>query len=625
MEENEVKKIKQLFRKGVALALAAVTTLSVLPAVTVSAASQRATITFAYCYDGNGNTIRYQQTASHNGITFSHAGEARTRIYADGDNAYCIEPGISLHTGNTLEKDASVVWNNLGKAKQDAVNLALLYGAQGSMGSLSGTEDEKVLATQMVIWEIVTGCRNASAPYAQTDAKFYNSLCVDGANSGIAAAYQQIISGMVSHGTIPSFASGSTDSTPQELKWDGKQYVLKLTDSNGVLSKFNFTSSNSDVKVSKSGNTLTIMSSKAIAGNVQLSATKKIPTVSSSAKLIAYGDPSLQDIVTGVENTAAVKAYLNVKIPYGHIQIVKTSEDGVVAGLKFQITGNGIDQTVTTGEDGTIKVENLQPGTYTVTELTENRYEPQKAQTVEVKGGETAAVDFSNILKRGGLKVTKTSEDGLVEGMKFHLYGTSLSGIPVDEYAVTDSAGVAMFSDILISGDTPYTLEEVVARNYLITERPDAILNIVDGTNLERNLYLTTQLMELGIPVLMAVNMMDIVQKNGDQININALSKKLGCPVVEISALKGSGIMEAANKAVELARGGQKVSSVHRFGSDVESVLEEIAGCLGNEIPEEQKRFYAIKLFERDDKIAAHMTMVPDVERLIKGTEDAMV
>ena len=179
----------------------------------------------------------------------------------------------------------------------------------------------------------------------------------------MAAAYNQIISGMVSHGTIPSFASGSTDSAPQELKWDGNQYVLKLTDTNGVLSKFNFTSSNSDVKVSTSGNTLTITSNKAIAGNVQLSATKKIPTVSSSAKLIAYGDPSLQDVVTGVENTAAVQAYLNVKIPYGHVQIVKTSEDGVVAGLKFQITGNGIDQTVTTGEDGTIRVENLQPGT----------------------------------------------------------------------------------------------------------------------------------------------------------------------------------------------------------------------------------------------------------------------
>ena len=189
MEENEVKKIKQLFKKGIALALAAVTTLSVLPAATVSAASERATITFDYCYDGNGNTIRYQQTVSHDGITCGHAGEARTRIYADGENAYCIEPGISLHTGNTLEKDASVAWHNLGKEKQDAVNLALLYGAQGSMGSLSGTEDEKVLATQMVIWEIVTGCRNATAPYARTDAKFYNSLCVGGQT----AVWQRLI------------------------------------------------------------------------------------------------------------------------------------------------------------------------------------------------------------------------------------------------------------------------------------------------------------------------------------------------------------------------------------------------------------------------------------------------
>lgn len=464
-----MKKIKQVFRKGIALAMAAVTALSVLPAATVSAASERATITFDYCYDGNSNIIRYQQTFSHNGITCGHAGEARTRIYADGENAYCIEPGIPLHTGNTLEKDASVVWSKLGKEKQDAVNLALLYGAQGSMGNLSGTEDEKVLATQMAVWEIVTGCRNATAPYTQTDAKFYNSLCVNGANSGVAKAYDQIISGMVNHNTIPSFASGSTDSAAQELTWDGKQYVLKVTDTNRVLSKFQFTSSNPDVKVSASGNTLTITSKTAIAGNVRLSATKKVPTVSSSAKLIAYGDPSLQDVVTGVENTAAVQAYLNVKIPYGHVQIVKTSEDGVVAGIRFQITGNGIDQTVTTGEDGTIKLENLQPGTYTVTELTENRYEPQETKTVEVKGGETAKVDFSNVLKRGNLKVTKTSEDGLVEGMKFHLYGTSLSGIPVDEYAVTDSTGTATFSDILISGDTPYTLEEVeTAERYVV-------------------------------------------------------------------------------------------------------------------------------------------------------------
>ena len=171
---------------------------------------------------------------------------------------------------------------------------------------------------------------------------------------------------------------------------------------------------------------------------------------------------------------------------------------------------------------------------------------------------------------------------------------------------------------------SPYTLEEVVARNYLITERPDVILNIVDGTNLERNLYLSTQLMELGIPVLMAVNMMDIVKKSGDEINIGQLSKKLGCPVVEISALKGTGIMEAAGQAVALAAQSRQNAAVHKFSADVEAVLEEIERCLGGGIPEEQKRFYAIKLFERDDKITARMSMVPDVERLIRRTEEAL-
>ncbi len=171
---------------------------------------------------------------------------------------------------------------------------------------------------------------------------------------------------------------------------------------------------------------------------------------------------------------------------------------------------------------------------------------------------------------------------------------------------------------------SPYTLEEVVARNYLITERPDAILNIVDGTNLERNLYLSKHLMELGINVIMAVNMIYIVKKNCEQININALSKELGCPVVEISALKGTGIMDAAAKAVELAKASGKTAPVHEFGADVEHVLDEIEASLGVDIPDAQKRFYAIKLFERDDKIAAHMTMVPDVGRLIKGTEDAL-
>lgn len=478
------KKVKQIVKRGAAMLMAVMTVASVLPTTMVQAASQRATISFEYCYDGAGNTIRYQQTHSHNGITCGKAGEARTRIFADGENAYCIQPGVSLHTGNTLEKDASKTWDALNTDQKNAVNLSLLYGAQGSMGSLSGTEDEKVLATQMLIWEIVTGCRNATAPYRKTDDKFYQGLCAGGANSGISTAYNQIVEGMKAHETIPSFASVSTDSAAKELIWDGEKYVLKLKDDNGILSKFDFTSSNSEVKVRTSGNTLTITSAKAIKGEVKLSATKKIPTVSSSARLVAYGDPSLQDIVTGVENTATIKAYLNVKIPYGDIQIVKTSEDGVVEGLRFHISGNGVDQTVTTGKDGTMKVENLQPGTYTVTELTEERYEPQKEQKVKVTGGETGKAEFSNIMKRGDLKVTKSSEDGLVEGVKFHLYGTALSGATVDEYATTDKSGVATFSNILISGKTPYVLEEVdTAIRYVVPPEQEVAIKWNEVTN----------------------------------------------------------------------------------------------------------------------------------------------
>lgn len=168
---------------------------------------------------------------------------------------------------------------------------------------------------------------------------------------------------------------------------------------------------------------------------------------------------------------------------------------------------------------------------------------------------------------------------------------------------------------------SPYTLEEVVARNYLIGERPDAILNIVDGTNIERNLYLSTQLMELGIPVIMAVNMMDIVEKSGDKIHINKLSEKLGCEVVEISALKGTGIQKAAEKAVAIANQKNNKPPVHKFAAEVESVLDSIEEKLGNDVPEEQKRFFAIKLLEKDQKIQSQMKRVPDVTEEITRIE----
>lgn len=171
---------------------------------------------------------------------------------------------------------------------------------------------------------------------------------------------------------------------------------------------------------------------------------------------------------------------------------------------------------------------------------------------------------------------------------------------------------------------SPYTLEEVVARNYLISERPDAILNIVDGTNVERNLYLSTQLMELGIPVLMAVNMMDVVEKSGDVINTKKLGEKLGCEVVEISALKGTNIQKAAEKAVALANKKNKAAPVHTFAPEVESVIGEVEGMLGNKVPEEQKRFFAIKLLEKDDKIQEQMTNAPDVSAQIARLEKEM-
>ncbi len=170
---------------------------------------------------------------------------------------------------------------------------------------------------------------------------------------------------------------------------------------------------------------------------------------------------------------------------------------------------------------------------------------------------------------------------------------------------------------------SPYTLEEVVARNYLIGERPDAIINIVDGTNIERNLYLSTQIMELGIPVVMAVNMMDILEKTGDKIYVDKLSRKLGCEVVEISALKGTGIQKAAEKAVALAQKKAVANPVHTFSQEAEEIITAVEDKLGNSVPEEQKRFFAIKLLEKDDKIQSRMKTVPDVSAEIQMLEKA--
>ena len=457
-------KFPKLFKRAAAVLMAAVTTLSVLPATTAFAAGDIGTISFTHTYDRNGNAIRYNSSDVFDGYTAGGAGKYHYRMYVDGDTAFCIQPGVPLRTGNTLKKNSSETWNALSANQKKAVGLALLYGYQGNRGSLPGSDDEKWLATQTLVWEFVTGCRESTGSYQQTSQKIYNvNFGSNYPNSGAVEVYNQIVSLMGRHNTIPSFMSGGANDITKELSYQDGKYTLTLTDKNGVLSEYSFASSDSKVSVAKSGNQLIITSETAFDGSVRITATRSnVPTVSSSAKMIAYGDPNLQDVVTGVENADDVRAYLNVETPTGTIALKKTSEDGVVAGISFVIKGEkNFNKTVTTDENGNITVEGLFPGTYTVTEQSIDKYEPQETQTITLIGGKTTTVNFNNTLKRGSLEVVKTSEDSLVEGVTFHLYGTSLSGLAVDEYAVTDADGVARFENVLISGNTPYVLEEV--------------------------------------------------------------------------------------------------------------------------------------------------------------------
>ena len=471
-------KIPKLFKKAAAFVMAAVTALSIMPA-TAFAAGDIGTISFSHTYDSNGNAMRYNSSANIGGYTAGGTGNYKYRMFVDGENAFCIQPGVPLKTGNILKKASSDTWNALSANQKKAVGLAPLYGYQGNRNNLSGSDDEKWLATQTLVWEFVTGCREATGSYNQTSTTVYSLYFGSNyANSGARAVYDQIVAMLREHNTIPSFMSGGKNDITKELAYKDGKYSITLTDSNGVLSDYSFSSSDSSVSVSKSGNKLTISSTVAISGSVRITAKRNnVPTVSSSAKLIAYGDPNLQDLVTGVENADTVSAYINIETPTGTIALKKTSEDGVVEGISFIIKGDNFNKTVKTGKDGSVSVEGLFPGTYTVTEQSIDCYEPQKTQTVTLIGGKTSTVTFSNTLKRGSLEIVKTSEDNLVEGMKFHLYGTSLSGLPVDEYAVTDKNGLATVIDFEQLG---------VDRLF------------IDESHFYKNLYLYTKMRNVG-------------------------------------------------------------------------------------------------------------------------------
>ena len=467
---------KRNFTRITALLLVVAVIFGTMFSLPVSAASgDKVTITFDYCYDSTGNTIKFQQTTVSDGYTVGTVGEELCKIFADGKEAYCIEPGHTLYSGNMLTESASTVWKNLGSAKQKAINLALLYGKPGSGKSLSGTEDQKWVATQLIVWEFVSGCRSTSEGYKCTNTKFIDGICAGGANPGVKSVYNAISKSLANYSTVPSFASAiASKAEPYEMKYSDGKYTLTLTDSNSILSDFDFKTT-SGISVSKSGNKLTLTSTSTVNDAVTFNSAKSMPSVSGTT-LVPYGDASLQDVITGVENDAdPIRAYFKVKTSSGNLKLVKTSEDGNVANIEFTVKGDGYSKTVKTNSKGEFELTDLVPGSYTVTEITDSKYETQKSQTVKVESGKTAKVTFENVLKKGSLEVVKTSEDNFNEGVKFHLYGTSLSGANVDLYATTNDDGVATFTNVLVSGDKLYTLEEVdTADRYVVPKKQTA-------------------------------------------------------------------------------------------------------------------------------------------------------
>ena len=461
------------FTRITALLLAVAVVFGTMFALPVSAASgDKVTITFDYCYDSAGNIIKFQQTTVSDGYTVGTVGEELCKIFADGKEAYCIEPGHTLYSGNTLTEDGSTVWKNLGSAKQKAINLALLYGKPGSGKSLSGTEDQKWVATQLIVWELVSGCRNTADGYKCTNTKFIDGICAGGANPGVKSVYNAISKSLANYSTVSSFASAiASKAETYEMKYLDGKYTLTLTDSNNILSDFSFKTTGG-VSASVSGNKLTLTSSFPVNDAVTFNSAKSMPSVSGTT-LVPYGDASLQDVITGVENDAdPIRAYFKVKTSSGNLKLVKTSEDGNVANVEFTIKGDGYSKTVKTNSKGEFELTDLVPGKYTVTEQTPTEYAEQKSKTVNVESGKTATVSFSNVLKKWNLTVTKTdAETKTSQGdatLAGAVYGIYNDGNLVDKYT-TDKNG-SFTTSYYVCGDN-WTLKEIEpSEGYLLDE-----------------------------------------------------------------------------------------------------------------------------------------------------------
>ena len=508
--------VKTKIKRAVSFVMATVLSLSAFMSIgtsTAFAASGEKTKVYMVDFPRDGDA-NYDGVWGHSNLTLKngwHTGSStHTNLKAigsySGNIAYCIEPGVSLSSGQSMNKYDENYFNNItanGVISGDEIRLfigrILQYGYRGTISASWRSQNESAAnsiahayATQLLIWETVVGERDANFNHKAASGCSNVKDVINAKHplrSKIMSYYNSMVSSVQNHTVVPSFCTKSSGSAKvNELEWNGSKYVTTLADSNGVLSNYAFKASISGVTFSTSGNKLTVSMDKAPSKEFTITASKK-NGVRRGVVVWSEGkhgqNSSVQDVVTYAQEVSdPVTGYVKMKVSYGSCQIVKTSEDGKVDGINFTISGNRVNQTVTTANGGKFQIDNLMPGVYTVTEQSIDKYVPQEVHRVTVVAGQVATVNFNNVLKRGNLQVIKSSEDNLVEGVKFHLYGTSLAGIAVDEYAVTDKNGVATFKDVLISGSTPYTLEEVdTAIRYVVPEKQTAPIQWKEVTN----------------------------------------------------------------------------------------------------------------------------------------------
>ena len=488
--------MKKLYRRSISglLALLICFTAILGSGVTAFAAASTGetadSYSVAFPRDGDAN-LDYSGTWGHDELHYMNgwtSGEATwmTTLHTigsfDGPACYCIEPGVPRNLYRSYESYGEDYWDTFpaeynrtidGRTMKTLLGRIMQYGYQGNLSldwrSQNEADADKLahmMATQVLVWETVVGERDADFNHVDpgsADAVKSVYRTSHPLYSRFSAYYDSIEASVKNHTIVPSFMDRSEEAAQTvELSWDGSRYTATLTDTNGVLSEYAFSSAQSDISFAVDGNDLTISAETAPADGVTITAvrnnTRQGVVVWSDGH---YGpDGTMQDVVTFRDTVSdPMYAYLHLRVGYGSIKIVKTSEDGEVSGISFTVSGNGTEQAVTTNADGEMQLDDLHPGVYTVTEQSSDRYEPQEVRQVTVISGQIATVTFYNTLKRGSLEVVKTAEDGLNEGVKFHLTGTSLAGLPVDEYAVTGSNGKAVFTDVLIG--TGYILSEV--------------------------------------------------------------------------------------------------------------------------------------------------------------------